>query len=109
MLAEALVSPKILRHKCAPTPATRPALHGGARDAPYQRPVSHPTARTRRDKEARLLAACCLADVMRIYAPDAPYDDDTVKVVASPAPRALVQSSLTCHRHRPRRRSAASS
>ena len=27
-----------------------------------------------------LIAACCLADVMRIYAPDAPYDDDTVKV-----------------------------
>jgi len=46
VLAEALVSPKILRHKCAPTPAMRPALHFGARDARYQRRLSSDRAHT---------------------------------------------------------------
>ena len=27
------------------------------------------------DKEVRLLSACCIVDVLRIYAPEAPYDD----------------------------------
>jgi hypothetical protein len=36
-------------------------------------------------KEARLIAACCLADVLRIYAPDAPYSD-AQKLVRASAP-----------------------
>ena len=27
------------------------------------------------DKEVRLLAACCLVDVLRVYAPEAPFSD----------------------------------
>ncbi len=27
------------------------------------------------DKEVRLLAACCIVDILRVFAPDAPYDD----------------------------------
>ena len=27
-----------------------------------------------KDKDVRLYAACCLADIMRIFAPNAPYD-----------------------------------
>ena len=27
------------------------------------------------DKEVRLLAACCLVDILRVFAPEAPYDD----------------------------------
>lgn len=45
--------------------------------APRLRPRA---CRMRRDKEVRLFAACILADLMRVYAPDAPYDDDTFKV-----------------------------
>ncbi|XP_074650507.1 sister chromatid cohesion protein PDS5 homolog A-like [Tubulanus polymorphus] len=32
------------------------------------------------NKDIRLLTACCLADVFRIFAPDAPYMDDAEKV-----------------------------
>jgi sister chromatid cohesion protein PDS5 len=35
------------------------------------------------DKEVRVLVACCLVDVLRIYAPEAPYKDaDMVRVFA---------------------------
>ena len=43
----------------------------------------------RRDKEVRLFAACILADLMRVYAPDAPYDDDTFKVTQACLPACL--------------------
>jgi sister-chromatid-cohesion protein PDS5 len=33
-----------------------------------------------RDSEVRLLVACCLADIMRVYAPESPYTDAEVKV-----------------------------
>ena len=33
-----------------------------------------------KDKEVRAYAACCLADILRIYAPDAPYDSDQLRV-----------------------------
>lgn len=32
------------------------------------------------DKDVRLLVACCIVDILRVYAPEAPYkDEDTVK------------------------------
>lgn len=31
-------------------------------------------------QSVRALAACCLADMLRLYAPDAPYDDPELKV-----------------------------
>ena len=33
-----------------------------------------------RDKDVRAHAACCLADILRIFAPDAPYDEEQLKV-----------------------------
>ncbi len=33
-------------------------------------------------EEVRLLVSCCLADIIRIYAPDAPYDEEALKVSA---------------------------
>lgn len=36
--------------------------------------IKHP------DKDIRLTAACCLAHVLRIYAPDAPYDKNQLWV-----------------------------
>lgn len=33
-----------------------------------------------KDKDVRLLVAACISEVMRIVAPDAPYDDETLKV-----------------------------
>lgn len=32
-----------------------------------------------KDKDVRLLAACCLADIVRIYAPDCPYNTQQTK------------------------------
>lgn len=37
--------------------------------------------RTHADDEVRLLVACCLADVLRIYAPSAPFDSDVLHQV----------------------------
>ena len=34
-----------------------------------------------RDPDVKLLTACCLSDVMRIYAPNTPYDDDALKMI----------------------------
>ena len=33
------------------------------------------------DKEVRLLTACCLADLLRIFAPEAPFGDDEMVTV----------------------------
>jgi len=30
------------------------------------------------DKEVRLLGSCCIVDILRIFAPEAPYDDPTL-------------------------------
>ena len=39
------------------------------------------------DKDVRLLVACCLADIFRIYAPEAPYTSpDKLKVGDPPPP-----------------------
>lgn len=35
-----------------------------------------------KDKEVGLLVAICISEIMRIVAPDAPYSDDTLKVVS---------------------------
>ena len=41
-----------------------------------------------KDAEIRTIVACCLADLMRIYAPHTPYEDggDTIKVRTQPRP-----------------------
>ncbi|CAN0539669.1 unnamed protein product, partial [Scytosiphon promiscuus] len=31
-----------------------------------------------KDRDVRLLVACCLVEVLRIYAPDAPYTEDQI-------------------------------
>jgi hypothetical protein len=46
-----------------------------------------PTILKHQKDDIRLLAACCLADVIRIYAPDAPYDSNTLEVRAQLLPR----------------------
>jgi sister-chromatid-cohesion protein PDS5 len=33
-----------------------------------------------KEKDVKIFAACCLADVIRIYAPEAPYDDNQLQV-----------------------------
>jgi hypothetical protein len=33
-----------------------------------------------KSEDVRLLVACALTDIIRIYAPDAPYDDEALKV-----------------------------
>jgi sister-chromatid-cohesion protein PDS5 len=34
-----------------------------------------------KDKDIRLLTSCCLADIIRLYAPDAPYDQQQLLVI----------------------------
>jgi sister-chromatid-cohesion protein PDS5 len=34
-----------------------------------------------KDKDVRLQTACCLADIIRLYAPDAPYDESQLEVL----------------------------
>ena len=43
-----------------------------------------------KDAEIRTIVACCLADLMRIYAPDTPFNDELLRVRAAlPNPPAL--------------------
>ena len=37
-----------------------------------------------RDGDVKLLTACCLSDVLRIFAPESPYENDTLKMVPLP-------------------------
>ena len=49
-------------------------LHKAAED------LVQPFLHHHRSREVRTLAACCIADVFRIFYPDPPYDDDQMKV-----------------------------
>ncbi|KNE65977.1 hypothetical protein AMAG_10259 [Allomyces macrogynus ATCC 38327] len=40
-----------------------------------------PSLLNHRDRGVRILVACCLAEILRIYAPDAPYEDDQIKAI----------------------------
>lgn len=40
-----------------------------------------PSLLRHKDKEVGLLVAICISEIMRIVAPDAPYSDDTLKVL----------------------------
>ncbi len=33
-----------------------------------------------KDKDVKLQAACCLADIIRLFAPEAPYDEKQLEV-----------------------------
>ena len=44
------------------------------------------------NKDVRLLVACCLADIFRIYAPEAPYTSHDKLKVKQPLPTAMHQS-----------------
>ena len=33
-----------------------------------------------KDKDIKVCLACCLADILRIYAPEAPYNEEQLKV-----------------------------
>ena len=53
-----------------------------------------------KDAEIRTIVACCLADLMRIYAPHTPYEDggDTIKVrTTAPSPLALSPAHTCTH------------
>ncbi|KAI8599735.1 armadillo-type protein [Dissophora ornata] len=40
-----------------------------------------PSIVNHKDKGVRIYAACCIADLLRIYAPDAPYTNNNLKVI----------------------------
>jgi len=42
--------------------------------------MAQPFVITHKDKDVRLLAACAIAEVLRICAPKPPYDDEQLKV-----------------------------
>ena len=43
-----------------------------------------------KDKAVRVLTACCLCDVLRVYAPEAPYSDPELQVRVLPLLRLLL-------------------
>ncbi|TYJ51869.1 hypothetical protein B9479_007542 [Cryptococcus floricola] len=42
---------------------------------PVRKPLIHQTILHHKDRGVRAYAACCLADLLKLYAPDAPYSD----------------------------------
>lgn len=46
---------------------------------PIRKPLVHPTILHHKDRGVKAYAACCLAEVLRLYAPDAPYTPSDVR------------------------------
>ncbi|RXK35355.1 hypothetical protein M231_07377 [Tremella mesenterica] len=46
---------------------------------PIRKPLIHQTILHHKDRGVKIYAACCLADVLRLYAPDAPYTGDELR------------------------------
>jgi hypothetical protein len=87
-------APRTLTHHASPAPRRATAaqtLAGVLRELEQtdEHELYAPTAaalaalRTHADEDVRLLVACCLADVLRIYAPAAPFDADVLHQVSS--------------------------
>lgn len=56
-----------------------------------------PSLLRHKDKEVGLLVAICISEVMRIVAPDAPYSDETLKVILNAFVHSLhLFSNLKC-------------
>eukprot|EP00126_Sphaerothecum_destruens_P014224 Sdes_comp24496_c0_seq1m22393 len=47
----------------------------------FSEQLAKPEILNHKDKDVKLSTACCLADVLRIYAPDAPYAQAQLKAV----------------------------
>ncbi|CAO3563672.1 unnamed protein product [Mortierella alpina] len=45
------------------------------------KPLIDPSIVNHKDKGVRIYAACCIADLLRLYAPDAPYNNTNLKVI----------------------------
>ena len=45
----------------------------------------HSSIMQNKDKDVRLQAACCLADIIRLFAPEAPYDEKQLEVRVAPS------------------------
>ena len=54
--------------------------HSKAAAAEYADQVISPSILRHRDKSIRILSACCAANILRIYAPEAPYDTQQLEV-----------------------------
>ncbi|XP_031550354.1 sister chromatid cohesion protein PDS5 homolog A-like isoform X2 [Actinia tenebrosa] len=59
--------------------------------------LASPLVLKHKDKGVRLYAACCLVDILRVYAPDAPFDKDQMWDVFS-----LIISQLRALEHGPK-------
>ncbi|WVQ76020.1 hypothetical protein IAR50_005656 [Cryptococcus sp. DSM 104548] len=46
---------------------------------PVRKPLIHQTILHHKDRGVRAYAACCLADLLKLYAPDAPYSDNQLR------------------------------
>ena len=46
-------------------------------------------------KDVQLLVACCIADVLRVYAPEAPYKDPAQVKVSLPEGRGALRDGLS--------------
>lgn len=63
--------------------------------ATVSKDLIHQSVFLHRDKGVKAYAACCMADLLRLYAPDAPYTALELKVSPQPLDFAAL-SSLHC-------------
>lgn len=55
-------------------------MHAKAEAADYADQVILPSILRHKDKSIRILASCCVANILRIYAPEAPYSAQQLDV-----------------------------
>ena len=55
-------------------------IHAKAEAADYADQVILPSILKHKDKSIRILASCCVANILRIYAPEAPYNTQQLDV-----------------------------
>lgn len=58
-----------------------------------------PSLLRHKDKEVGLLVAICISEIMRIVAPDAPYSDETLKVILVPTFCLSYLIVVACSKH----------
>lgn len=53
------------------------------------------------EKNITILAACCLYDIFRVYAPDAPYSQEQMEVTIKQSFKRIIKYTKTFHKHSP--------
>lgn len=57
---------------------------------PVAQALAQPQHMKNKDKEVKLFLALCISHILRIFAPEAPYNDETLKVCSGTAAKQTV-------------------